>query len=312
MIISVSRRTDIPAFYSEWFFNRLKAGEVLVRNPMNARQISKIKLTPDAVDGIVFWTKNPAPMLDRLYLLKDYTYYFQFTLNAYGKEIESGVPSKNRFVIPTFQRLSDLIGPDRIVWRYDPIFLNETYTIDYHIYYFEKLARRLSPYTRKCTISFLDSYRNTERKLASLSIRELTPALQDLLAKNLSEIAHSCGLQMDTCAEEIDLQQYGIQHARCIDDRLLAKLSDRPINAKKDKNQRLACGCVESVDIGAYNTCRYGCLYCYANFSPSAFHANRGRQDPKAPLLIGEVRPEDRITERKIRSCSAKKSKPGV
>ena len=312
MIISVSRRTDIPAFYSEWFFNRLKAGEVLVRNPMNARQISKIKLTPDAVDGIVFWTKNPAPMLDRLYLLKDYTYYFQFTLNAYGKEIESGVPSKNRFVIPTFQRLSDLIGPDRIVWRYDPIFLNETYTIDYHIYYFEKLARRLSPYTRKCTISFLDSYRNTERKLASLSIRELTPALQDLLAKNLSEIAHSCGLQMDTCAEEIDLQQYGIQHARCIDDRLLAKLSDRPINAKKDKNQRLACGCVESVDIGAYNTCRYACLYCYANFSPSAFHANRGRQDPKAPLLIGEVRPEDRITERKIRSCSAKKSKPGV
>ena len=175
MIISVSRRTDIPAFYSEWFFNRLKAGEVLVRNPMNARQISKIKLTPDAVDGIVFWTKNPAPMLDRLYLLKDYIYYFQFTLNAYGKEIESGVPSKNRFVIPTFQRLSDLIGPDRIVWRYDPIFLNETYTIDYHIYYFEKLARRLSPFTRKCTISFLDSYRNIESlqvcRFASLRLR---------------------------------------------------------------------------------------------------------------------------------------------
>ena len=130
MIISASRRTDIPTYYSEWFFNRIKEGYVLVRNPMNAHQISKISLNPDVVDGIVFWTKNPSPMLDKLNLLKDYMYYFQFTLNAYGQDIESGVPIKNSVIVPSFQKLSELIGPDRIIWRYDPIFLNKKYTVE--------------------------------------------------------------------------------------------------------------------------------------------------------------------------------------
>ena len=156
MIISASRRTDIPTYYSEWFFNRLHEGYVLVRNPMNIHQVSKITLNPDVVDGIVFWTKNPTPMLDKLDQLNDYTYYFQFTLNAYGRDVETGVPSKNNVIIPAFQKLSDKIGPERVIWRYDPIFISKIYTIDYHLHYFEQLAKRLSPYTKKCTISFLD------------------------------------------------------------------------------------------------------------------------------------------------------------
>lgn len=163
MIISASRRTDIPTYYSDWLLNRIKAGYVYVRNPMNVHQISKISLSPDVVDGIVFWTKNPIPMLDKLNALKDYMYYFQFTLNSYGVDVERNIPSKNNVIVPTFQRLSDLIGPDRVIWRYDPIFLSETYTTDYHIHYFEELAKRLSSYTKKCTISFLDFYRNTEK-----------------------------------------------------------------------------------------------------------------------------------------------------
>ncbi len=303
MIISASRRTDIPTYYSDWFFNRIKEGYVLVRNPMNAHQISKISLSPDVVDGIVFWTKNPTPMLDKLDLLKDYMYYFQFTLNAYGQDVEAGVPSKNNIIVPSFQKLSDLIGPDRVIWRYDPIFLNETYTAEYHVRYFEELAKRLSPYTKKCTISFLDFYRNTEKNIAGLSIQKFTPEVQELLAKNLSEIAHSYGLKMDTCAEGIDLQKYGIEHARCIDDHLFGKLLNCPLKVGKDKNQRLECGCIESLDIGAYNTCKNGCRYCYANYSTKTVHTNAGKHNPQSPLLIGEVGPEDKITERKMHSC---------
>lgn len=158
---------------------------------MNPHQISKISLDPGVVDGIVFWTKNPAPMLSKLNLLKDYTYYFQFTLNAYGRDVETSVSSKSSVIIPSFQKLSDLIGPERVIWRYDPIFLNKKYTFEYHIHYFEKLAKRLSPYTRKCTISFIDFYKSTEQNTAELSIEKFTPEIQDLLAKNLAEIARS-------------------------------------------------------------------------------------------------------------------------
>lgn len=303
MIISASRRTDIPTYYSDWLLNRIKAGYVYVRNPMNVHQISQISLSPDVVDGIVFWTKNPIPMLDKLDALKDYMYYFQFTLNSYGADVERKIPSKSKVIVPAFQRLSDLIGPDRVIWRYDPIFLSETYTMDYHIRYFEGLAKRLSPYTKKCTISFLDFYRNTGKNISALAPSRFSVEQQEQLAKSIAEIAHSYGLRVDTCAEGIELHQYGIEHARCIDDRLLEQLVQCPLNVKKDKNQRLECGCIESLDIGAYNTCRNGCRYCYANHSEKAVGTNSGKHDPDSPLLIGEVGPEDKITERKMFSC---------
>lgn len=302
MIISASRRTDIPTYYADWFFNRVRAGYVYVRNPMNAHQISSVSLSPEVVDGIVFWTKNPTPMLPRLEELRDYVYYFQFTLNSYGTDVERNIPSKDRIVVPAFQRLSDAIGPDRVIWRYDPIFLSETYTMAYHIRYFEELARRLSPYTKKCTISFLDFYRHTEKNIAALRPVSFPAEQQERLAKGLAEIAHSYGLRIDTCAEGIELAQYGIEHARCIDDRLFEQLLQCPLDSRKDKNQRLECGCVESLDIGAYNTCRNGCRYCYANHSEKAVCTNSGLHRPDGPLLFGEVGSEDKVTERKVAS----------
>ena len=269
---------------------------------MNAHQISRISLSPEVVDGIVFWTKNPTPMLDKLDALRDYMYYFQFTLNSYGTDVERNIPSKNNVIIPAFQRLSDLIGPGRVIWRYDPIFLSKTYTMNYHIRYFEELAKRLSPYTKKCTISFLDIYRNTEKNLSALTPGRFSTQQQVQLAKNLAEIAHGYGLRVDTCAERIELRQYGIEHARCIDDRLLGQLIQHPLNVRKDKNQRSECGCVESLDIGAYNTCCNGCRYCYANYIEKAVETNRGKHDPDSPLLVGEVGPDDKITERKMSS----------
>ncbi len=252
---------------------------------------------------LFFWAKNPTPMMPKLDALRDYMYYFQFTLNSYGADVERNIPSKNDIIIPAFQRLSDLIGPDRVIWRYDPIFLSETYTMDYHIHYFEKLAKRLSPYTRKCTISFLDFYRNTEKNIAALSPNKFSAEQQEQLAKSIAEIAHSYGLRIDTCAEGIELQQYGVEHARCVDDRLLGQLIQCPLDVKKDKNQRLECSCIESLDIGAYNTCRNGCRYCYANYSENAVCSNCCKHNPDSPLLIGEVGPEERITERKMFSC---------
>ena len=196
-----------------------------------------------------------------------------------------------------------MIGPKRVIWRYDPIFINKTYTFEYHLHYFEQLAKRLSPYTEKCTISFLDFYRNTQRNIASLAIDRFTPELQESLAKNMAAIAKSYGLKKDTCAENIDLQKYGIEHARCIDDRLFSELLGCPLTVGKDKNQRLECSCIESLDIGAYNTCRNGCKYCYANFSPKTVCRNAGIHDPESPLLIGNVEPTDKITERIMHSC---------
>ena len=131
MIISASRRTDIPSYYSEWFMNRIKEGFLYVRTPMNVHQVSKISLSPDVVDGIVFWTKNPAPMMDKLDLLSDYAYYFQFTVNSYARDIEPNIPNKNDTIIPLFKKLSNRIGKDRVIWRYDPILLTEKYTIEY-------------------------------------------------------------------------------------------------------------------------------------------------------------------------------------
>ena len=171
MIISASRRTDIPAFYSDWFYNRIKEGFALVRNPMNFRQVSRVKLTPDVVNGIIIWTKNPAPMIERLDELRDYMYYFQFTITPYGKDIEPNVPRKNTDVLSTFKEISKKIGADRIIWRYDPIFLSEKYTVNYHIRAFTEIANELRIYTRKVTISFIDTeYKGLKSNIGALEL----------------------------------------------------------------------------------------------------------------------------------------------
>ena len=200
MIISASRRTDIPTYYSDWFTNRIKEGFVLVRNPISIHQISKISLSPDVVDGIVFWTKNPIPMLDKLNLLKDYSFYFQFTITPYGKDVEPNIPSKPDVIIPAFQKLSDLIGAEKVVWRYDPIMLNTKYTMEYHVQAFEKLRASFHS-TQKCTISFVDFYRNTTNNVKELSPAEFPENKIIELSKMLADIAHSYNLKMDTCAE---------------------------------------------------------------------------------------------------------------
>lgn len=303
MIISSSRRTDIPAYYSEWFYNRIKEGFVYVRNPMNTHQIGKIDLTPDVVDGIVFWTKNPLPMIDRLDELYDYLYYFQFTLNAYGKDVEIDVPSKKDILIPSFQKLSKKIGKDRVVWRYDPIFFNKKYTTKYHVKYFKMLVNKLAGYTEKCTVSFLDLYRKTKKNTTQLGIVTPTISQKEELMQHFSQIAEEAGIYVDTCAEDIDLIKYGIRHAHCIDKERLESLGGYKLTVKKDKNQRPECGCIESIDIGAYDTCKNGCLYCYANVDQNVVFQNYFEHNPNSPILFRDINEADVIKVRDIKSC---------
>lgn len=302
MILSVSRRTDVPNYYFDWFVNRIKDGYLYVRNPMNVHQISKIDISPEVVDCIVFWTKNPANMLDKLEYLSDYQYYFQFTLTGYGKDIESNLPNKREELIPTFQKLSEKIGKEKVIWRYDPILVNQKYTMDYHLKAFEEIAENLADYTEKVVISFVDLYAKTQRNTKDLAIRTLSSEEMLHLAAEMAQIASKHNLIIESCAEQINLQSVGVQHGSCIDKKLIEKILGCKLIGEKDKNQREECGCFESVEVGTYNTCLNGCKYCYANFSEERVKENIKCYDPKSPLLCGKVDMDDKITDRKVKS----------
>lgn len=302
MILSVSRRTDIPAFYAEWFFQRIREGFLYVRNPMNPRQVSRIGLSPEVVDCIIFWSKNPAPMLERLDELREYPFYFQFTLTGYGRDIEPGLPDKRKEVIGTFQKLSEKVGKERVVWRYDPILVNGRYTIEYHLKAFEEIAGCLKGYTEKVVISFVDFYAKTLRNTKDLYIKSLSREEMREIAEGMAQIAKSCGLVIETCAEQINLQDVGIRHGSCIDKKRIEKIVGCSLSVEKDKNQREACGCCESIDVGAYNTCRNGCRYCYANYHEEQVRKCIACYDVNSPLLCGRIEPEERVIDRKVRS----------
>lgn len=288
MVISVSRRTDIPAFYSDWFINRINEGFVDVINPFNTKQANRISLKKEDVDCIVFWTKNPKPLMDKLEYLDGYNYYFQFTLNSYDQDMEIGVPSKSKELINTFIELSNKIGKEKVIWRYDPIILTNKYDASWHITYFEKLASKLSGYTDKCVFSFVDLYSKTKRNTKDLNLVELTIEQMDYIAKEFSVIAKKYNIKLATCCEKIDLEKYGIEHNSCIDGKLIEKLFDITLDDKKDK-QREHCGCLKCHDIGAYNTCMHKCKYCYATFNNDMADKNYALHNPNSSVLIGEL-----------------------
>ena len=302
MILSASRRTDIPNYYSEWLARRFRAGFLCVRNPMNFRQVSRITLNPNVIDCIVFWTKNPAPMLPYLDEYRRYMYYFQFTLTGYGKDIEPGLPDKRRILIPAFCELADRIGRDRVIWRYDPIFLSDHYTLDYHVKAFTRIAEALAGRTRRVVISFLDDYEKTKRNMKGINIQGLTKEKMRRLAHSFAVIAGRYGMEIQTCAEKIDLSEYGITHGACIDREYIEHLLGCRLRAGKDHGQRPECRCMESVEIGSYHTCRNGCRYCYANFSDGRVQTRIRDFDVDSPILCGKIEPEDRITERKMKT----------
>jgi DNA repair photolyase len=281
VIISASRRTDIPALYSEWFLKRLETGFAMMPNPRDARRLGRVALSPDVVDCIVFWTKNAASMLDKLRQIEamGYSFYFQFTLTPYDRSLEANLPPKTE-LIETFRELANRIGAERVVWRYDPIVLDAVHSARWHFEQFGRLCEKLSPFTRRCVFSFIDPYRKIGSAFRAIDRREMLA-----VASVFSEIAARYAIELRTCAEEVDLEEYGIHHASCIDRELIEQIVGYKLTSKRDKNQRPACRCVESVDIGAYNTCVNGCAYCYATSGGAS--ARRQGHDPNAPMLTG-------------------------
>ena len=249
----------------------------MVRNPMNRRQVSRLALSPACVDAIVFWTKDPAPLLGRLDELDGmgYRYLFQFTLTPYDKTLEPGLRDKLSLV-RTFQELSGRIGPDRIIWRYDPIVVTENYPLPYHEQQFAALCEQLCGCTEEVIVSFVDPYRKLGKRIEAVRREDMRT-----LAAIIGETAAKHHLTAKACCE---------------------RLCGGPLSLAPDQNQRPGCGCCESVDIGAYNTCLNGCVYCYANHSAASVQRHHALHDPSSPLLIGHVEPEDRVTDRAVHS----------
>lgn len=302
MIISASRRTDIPAFYSQWFFNRVKEGYVLVPNPFNPKMISKVSLKPEVVDCIVFWTKNPIQMIDRLKELENYKYYFQFTLNPYGEDIENNLPLIEKR-IEIFKHLSDKIGKEKVIWRYDPLLTNEKYNISFHKEAFARIAHDLKDHTERCMLGFIDHYHHIRSAVNKHNIKPLLKDEIEELAVSFKATIDQYPLELDTCTIKVDLRHLGIPSGLCIDKNLIERIIGYPILAKKDKNQRAVCNCIESIDIGTYESCLNGCIYCYAikgNYNTAEF--NMKKHDKNSPILIGNVSDRDIIKEREMRS----------
>lgn len=297
MIISASRRTDIPAFYASWFMNRVREGFFYGVNPFNSKQVTGFSLKPEHLDAICFWTKNPRPLMPHLAELDErgLNYYFQFTLNPYDAIFEPHLPPLSER-IAAFRELAGRIGPERVIWRYDPVILTSVTPIKWHLQQADRLAGLLQGATRRLMISFYDFYGRGEGRLGK-TLRESGIVLEDIISPThwvaLEQIAHGFrdiagrhGLEIYTCCEEADLLKFGIQHGACIDGALLTKLFGIGTVAK-DKHQRAGCNCVESADMGSYNSCPFKCSYCYANFNMRMIEENLKNHDPQSPALVG-------------------------
>ena len=297
MILNISGRTDIVAFYSDWLINRLKEGFVDVRNPFNPKMVSRIMFND--VDLLFFCTKNPIPILDKIKDI-DKKMYFHITLTSYNKDIEPNLPDK-KDIIEAIKKLSKMIGKENIVIRYDPILLNDKYNLDYHVKAFDKLCGLLDGYTDKILISFIDDYKNVRKNYKILKYRVFTENDYKTIGTSFSESARKHNIVVHTCAEERDLTEYGFIKDECMSKELAFKLTGK-IYKKWNARKNVPCKCIEMADIGVYNSCKHFCKYCYANFDEKQVNDNYNKHNPKSSLLIGELEEDDIIKIRKNNS----------
>lgn len=294
MILFASGRTDIPAFYSNWFINRVKAGFVDVRNPFNQKLVSRIYFSD--VDLIMFCSKNPLPMINKLDTL-NVPVLFHVTITPYSKDVEPNIPDK-RLIIEGVKKLSLVLGIDNVVVRYDPIFLSDKYNVDYHIKAFDKLCKNLNGYVNKIIVSFMDEYKNVRSNKNILKYRAFTREDYKKIGEAFSKSAHDNGMSVQTCFEDEDLTEYGFVKGECLSHELAYILTGKKFkssNVRKEKK----CECVQMVDIGDYNSCMHMCKYCYANYDEKMVSSNFKRHDDNSSLLIGTIQNDDVIKVRK-------------
>ncbi len=300
MIINTGGRTDTVQYYTEWLLKRFAEGYVLSRNPLFPNKVSRYELTPDKVDCVVFCSKNYEPILSRLHEITDrFPTYFHYTITAYGKEIEPGVPGIEKSM-DTLVKLSEKVGKQRIAWRYDPVLLTEKYTVSYHLQTFERMARTLSGYVDRCIFSFVETYKKLEINMPELL--PLSEGEKESLAQAFGKIAAKYKMTVQTCGTNADYTKYGINPSGCMTLDILGRANGMEFKDLKHKGMREGCHCIESRDIGAYDTCLNGCKYCYANKNPRKAFDNYKFHDPNSPLLLGKVKETDAVKESEQRS----------
>lgn len=304
MLINISGRTDIVNHYSDWMFKRFEEGYVLSRNSLFPNSVRRYELTPEKVDCVIFGSKNFAPVLERIHeITEKFPTYFYYTITAYGKDVEPGVPDIDSS-IGTFLKLADIVGPQRAAWRYDPILLTENYTVDKHIETFRYIAGRLGGRFDRCIFSFVEMYKKHETNFPKLI--PLTNENKDEIARGIGRIASEEGFILQTCGPEEDYAKYGIQTSGCVTLDILGKANNLQFRKLKHKGFRKGCHCMESRDIGALNSCVNGCKYCYANKNAQLPRENCALHDPDSPLLIGHLKPTDRLEEGSQKTFLAK------
>jgi hypothetical protein len=300
MILNTGGRTDTVQYYAKWLLKRFEEGYVYSRNPLFPNKVTRHELTPDKVDCVVFCSKNYEPILDDLPLITDrFNTYFHYTITAYGKDVEPGVPSIDESM-ETLKKLSALVGKQRVAWRYDPVLLTEKYTIQTHLDTFDRMARELTPYVDRCIFSFVEMYKKLERNMP-----ELIPMTDDdkaALAEGLGAIAARHGLFLQTCGTNGDYSRFGIHSSGCMTLDMLGNANGVEFRNLKHKGLREGCHCIESRDIGAYDTCMNGCKYCYANKNPEKAFENYKLHDPDSPIILGHLKETDTISQGAQRS----------
>lgn len=293
MIINTGQRTDIPAFYSKWFMNRIKEGFVYVRNPYAPSLVTKYILDPKLVDVIGFCTKNPRPLFPYLEELKRFGQFWYITITGLGRDMEPNVPPTEQ-VIADFRYLSGQIGKNAIGWRYTPIIVNEKYTVEKHIQTFRKIAEQLKGYTHLAVFGFVDLYDKLKRNHPELQDANREDKIR--IAQAFRQIARQNDMELRLCSKEKWLKEYGIDINGCMRIEDYEKAISRPLSVPKNTQARKGyCTCYLSGDIGAYHTCMHLCKYCYANGNVSQVEKNFCNHDPKSPFLIGKLQPNDQI-----------------
>lgn len=290
MILNVSGRTDIIAFYSQWFINRYKEGFVDVRNPFNQNMVSRIYFND--VDAIMFCTKNPIPILPYLKEI-DKPIEFHVTITPYKNDIEPNVPFK-KDIIEAIKQVSNIIGKQHLSVRYDPIFISDKYSLEYHKKAFEKLCSLLNGYINRIIISFIDEYKNVRKNQNILKMKEMTENDYKEIGTSFSKSSKKYNIIVHTCFEDKNLCEYGFTKGECMSKELAYKLTGKTYKkwtARKEKK----CNCVEMVDIGVYNSCKHFCKYCYANFDEKQVINNFNNHNPNSSLLVGELKKDDII-----------------
>lgn len=296
MIIHASMRTDIPAFYSEWFANRIREGYVRVRNPYNLLQVTEYSLDPEVIDLIVFCSKNPSPMLKYMDLLKSYRTYWYITITPYEADIEPGlfktIVSKRK-IIESFQQISEIVGEVHIGWRYDPIFIDDKYTVKYHLEQFEDISAALQGYTRNCVISFLDLYQKVKRNFPEAKM--VSKEQRKYLGEHMTHIATEHKMTLRPCGEGTELAAFGADCNGCMTQQIYENAIHMSLDMPKKQPLRKECACYLGYDIGAYNSCPHMCKYCYANYDEKSVRLNRINHNPKSAFLIGDDMPNDKV-----------------